>query len=162
MADAMVVSVGPRAVVGGRPGGLTFGKKAVAAPGWIRGAATARPDLVSPASIAPADFDLPRRQISLAAFSTPVGHFGNFGRNVLTGPSAYNWDFSLFKNFKVLEKQQVQFRAEMFNIFNTPQFSNPGSTKSATTTFGQSLSTIPAVGGFGSNRQIQFALRYGF
>jgi hypothetical protein len=80
----------------------------------------------------------------------------------LTGPSAYNWDFSLFKNFSVTERQQVQFRAEMFNIFNTPQFSNPGSTTSAASTFGQSLSTIPAVGGFGSNRQIQFALRYGF
>jgi hypothetical protein len=126
------------------------------------GAATARPDLVSAAAITPASPDLPKRQISLAAFSTPVGHFGNFGRNVLTGPSAYNWDFSLFKNFSVTERQQVQFRAEMFNIFNTPQFSNPGSTTSAASTFGQSLSTIPAVGGFGSNRQIQFALRYGF
>jgi hypothetical protein len=50
----------------------------------------------------------------------------------------------------------------MFNIFNTPQFSNPGSTTSSAATFGQSLGTIPAVGGFGSNRQIQFALRYGF
>ncbi len=50
----------------------------------------------------------------------------------------------------------------MFNVFNTPQFANPGSTTSATAAFGQSLGTIAAVGGFGSNRQIQFALRYGF
>ena len=126
------------------------------------GAATARPDLNSAIPVVPANYDLPKRQLSLAAFTTPVGHFGNLGRNVFTGPSAYNWDFSLFKNFTILERQQVQFRAEMFNIFNTPQFSNPGSTTSSSATFGQSLSTIPAVGGFGSNRQIQFALRYGF
>ncbi|MBZ5607582.1 MAG: TonB-dependent receptor [Acidobacteriia bacterium] len=126
------------------------------------GAATARPDLITGVAVTPANFDLPKRQLNLAAFATPVGHFGSLGRNVFTGPSAYNWDFSLFKNFAVTERQQVQFRAEMFNIFNTPQFSNPGSTTSSPATFGQSLSTIPAVGGFGSNRQIQFALRYAF
>ena len=126
------------------------------------GASTGRPDLVPGVSLTPSNPDLPTRQINLAAFKTPVGHFGNFGRNVLTGPSAYNWDFSLFKNFKVRERQTLQFRAEMFNIFNTPQFSNPASTTSAPATFGQSLTTIPAVGGFGSNRQVQFALRYSF
>ena len=31
----------------------------------------------------------------------------------------------MFKNFKVSERFSVQFRAEMFNIFNTPQFNNP-------------------------------------
>jgi len=126
------------------------------------GAATARPDLLAGVSTQPSSADLPKRQLSIAAFQTPVGRFGNLGRNVFTGPSAYNWDFSLFKNFTVLERQQVQFRAEMFNIFNTPQFANPGSTTSSPATFGQSLGTIAAVGGFGSNRQIQFALRYGF
>jgi hypothetical protein len=126
------------------------------------GAATARPDLVSGVPTRPANFDLPKAQLNLAAFVTPVGRFGNLGRNAFTGPSAYNWDFSLFKNFVIAEKHQVQFRAEVFNIFNTPQFSNPGSTTSAAATFGQSLGTIPAVGGFGSNRQIQFALRYAF
>jgi hypothetical protein len=126
------------------------------------GAATARPDLVPGVSTTPSSFDLPRRQLNLAAFVTPVGRFGNLGRNVFTGPSAFNWDFSLFKNFVITERHQVQFRAEMFNILNTPQFSNPGSTTSSAATFGQSLTTIPAVGGFGSNRQIQFALRYAF
>ena len=75
-----------------------------------------------------------------------MGRFGNLGRNVFTGPSAYNWDFSLFKNFKFKESQNIQFRAEMFNIFNTPQYSNPGSTTTAPATFGKSLTTIPAVG----------------
>ncbi len=126
------------------------------------GSATARPDVVPGVPLQPANPDFPNNEINLAAFKTPVGRFGSFGRNVLTGPTAYNFDFSLFKNFRVTERQTVQFRAEMFNIFNTPQFSNPASTTSAPATFGKSLSTIPAVGGFGSNRQIQFALRYGF
>ena len=123
---------------------------------------TGRPDLLPGVKPRPVNFDLPNNQLSPAAFQVPVGRFGNLGRNVLTGPSAYNWDFSLFKNFKFKESQNVQFRAEMFNIFNTPQYSNPGSTTTAAATFGKSLTTIPAVGGFGSNRQIQFALRYAF
>lgn len=126
------------------------------------GAATARPDLILGVPTQPAGYDLPKRQLNLAAFKAVSGRFGTLGRNVFTGPSAYNWDFSLFKNFAVTERQQIQFRAEMFNIFNTPQFANPGSTTSSPATFGQSLSTIAAVGGFGSNRQIQFALRYAF
>jgi hypothetical protein len=123
---------------------------------------TGRPDLLPGIPTKPSNFDLPNNQLNLAAFQVPVGRFGNLGRNVFTGPSAYNWDFSLFKNFKVSESRNVQFRAEMFNIFNTPQYSNPGSTTTAPATFGKSLTTIPAVGGFGSNRQIQFALRYAF
>lgn len=126
------------------------------------GASTGRPDLVAGVSPRPDNIDFPNNQLNLAAFKAPVGRFGTLGRNVFTGPSAYNWDFSLFKNFKIRETQGVQFRAEMFNIFNTPQFSNPGSTTNAPATFGKSFTTIPAVGGFGSNRQIQFALRYAF
>ncbi len=126
------------------------------------GTATGRPDLVLGVPLRPDNFDLPGNQLNLAAFKAPVGHFGNLGRNVLSGPSAYNWDFSLFKNFKLNERNAVQFRAEMFNLFNIPQFSNPQAAISAPATFGKSLSTIPAVGGFGSNRQIQFALRYSF
>jgi hypothetical protein len=127
-----------------------------------------RPDRVAGVDPRPSNFDLPTNQLNPAAFQTVTGRFGNLGRNVFTGPSAYNWDFSLFKNFKVRESQGVQFRAEMFNIFNTPPFANPASTFRATptgpipATFGRSLATIPAVGGFGSNRQLQFALRYSF
>jgi hypothetical protein len=127
------------------------------------GASTARPNVVSGVSERPSNFNLPSNQLNFAAFSVPApGTYGNLGRNTLRGPSAYNWDFSLFKNFKVTEKQTVQFRSEFFNIFNTPQFSNPNAALNAPVIFGQTLTTIPAVGGFGSNRQIQFALRYGF
>ena len=111
----------------------------------------------------PSNYDIPNAQVNLAAFRTPAaGTFGTLGRNVLRGPAAFNWDFSLFKSFKIQERHTFQFRAEVFNIFNIPQFSNPSVTLTAPTTFGRSFSTIPAVGGFGTNRQIQFALRYAF
>jgi len=50
----------------------------------------------------------------------------------------------------------------MFNLFNTPQFGTPGANLNAPVNFGRSLSTINAIGGFGTNRQIQFALRCSF
>jgi hypothetical protein len=127
------------------------------------GTASARPNLVAGVPLRPASVDIPGNQINLAAFTAPpTGSFGNVGRNILKGPSAYNFDFSLFKDFKVREHHTAQFRAEMFNIFNTPQFSNPGANLSAPNSFGKSLGTISTPAGFGTNRQVQFALRYSF
>lgn len=51
--------------------------------------------------------------------------FGNAGRNIITGPGTKQMDFSLFKNIAITERVRSQFRAEMFNITNTPQFNNP-------------------------------------
>jgi hypothetical protein len=51
--------------------------------------------------------------------------YGNSGVGILEGPGFKNVDFSLFKNFKVTERVRVQFRSELFNIFNTPQFARP-------------------------------------
>jgi hypothetical protein len=122
-----------------------------------------RPDVVAGVPARPSNYSLPDNQINLAAFSAPGdGVFGNGGRNTLKGPSAFNWDFSLFKNFRVREHQTLEFRAEMFNVFNTPQFAAPVANMSSIA-FGQSLSTINAGSGFfGSNRQIQFALKFVF
>jgi hypothetical protein len=127
------------------------------------GTASARPNRVPGVPLRPSSIDLPSNQFNIAAFiAPPTGSFGNVGRNILKGPSAYNWDFSLFKDFRVREHQTLQFRAEMFNIFNTPQFSNPGASLSAPNSFGKSLGTISTPAGFGTNRQVQFALRYSF
>jgi hypothetical protein len=51
----------------------------------------------------------------LNARGTPITTFGNASRMVLRGPGSKNLDFSLFKNFNVTERTQVQFRAEAFN-----------------------------------------------
>jgi hypothetical protein len=102
--------------------------------------------------------------INPAAFVTPLGtgQFGDSGRNMLRGPALLNWDFSVFKKFKVRESQLLEFRAEIFNVFNTPEFSNPAANVSAPATFGQSFSTITTPVGFPSQRQIQLALKYFF
>jgi hypothetical protein len=122
-----------------------------------------RADVVPGVDPTPAGKDLPTRMFNIAAFRTPApGTNGNSGRNILRGPAALNTDFSLFKNFRIRETKNLQFRAEMFNLFNTPQFGQPGATLTAPATFGRSLATIGTIGGFGSNRQVQLALRLNF
>src|ERR1035441_6471996 len=51
--------------------------------------------------------------------------FGNSGRNVLVGPDRVNLDINLNKNFYFHERYRVQFRAEAFNLTNTPPFGLP-------------------------------------
>ena len=46
------------------------------------------------------------------------GAFGNFGRNTLRGPAAYNMDFSLCKSIPINEPFKVQLRIEAFNVLN--------------------------------------------
>jgi hypothetical protein len=67
----------------------------------------------------------------------------------------------LLKKFRI-ERHEFQFRTEIFNIFNTPQFSQPGSSIAAPGNFGQSTGTLSTVSNFGTQRQIQFGLRYNF
>jgi hypothetical protein len=59
--------------------------------------------------------------------------FGNTGRNILRGPGLNNMDASIFRDFPLTERFRLQFRAEAFNISNTPAFNNPGATVSAAT-----------------------------
>ena len=90
-------------------------------------------------------------------------HPGNLSRDSVTGPSFVNADFSVIKNTKLTERVNLQFRGEMFDIFNHPNFGNPGLTFSPTsTTFGVITSTRFPTGDFGSARQIQFALKLKF
>jgi hypothetical protein len=65
---------------------------------------------------------------STNAFVSPGQYqYGNSGRNILVGPGTKEFDLSLFKNFVFNESgsRHLQFRAEAFNVFNTPQFNNP-------------------------------------
>ena len=57
--------------------------------------------------------------------------YGNAGGGILRGPDQSNFDTALLKTTRLGEKQTVQFRAEFFNLFNHPQFSNPGAAGSA-------------------------------
>src|SRR6185437_746089 len=60
------------------------------------------------------------------AFSKPAaGTFGVQPRNSLRGPGFLAWDMGLCKNFQIYESQTLQFRFEMFDILNHPNWSNP-------------------------------------
>jgi hypothetical protein len=54
-----------------------------------------------------------------------AGQYGSEGRNVVQGPGLVTWDFSLFKNFPLTEKTDLQFRAESFNFLNHTNFGLP-------------------------------------
>ena len=62
------------------------------------------------------------------AFVSPGAYvYGNSGRNILVGPRTTQFDVSVFKSFPFSADniRRVQFRAEAFNLANTPQFNNP-------------------------------------
>src|SRR5215471_5496285 len=88
-------------------------------------------------------------------------HPGSLGRNTIVGPNFLNTDFSVTKNTKITERFNVQFRAELFDIFNHPNFGDPVLTATSTS-FGIIQSTRFPTGDFGSARQIQFALKLQF
>jgi hypothetical protein len=95
---------------------------------------------------------------SRSSFAVPgPNRFGNAGRNTLRGPRLSNYDFSVFRNFSFGERFQLEYRAEFYNLANTPHFANPtGNVSSAN--FGTITSTLNGYG----NRQIQMALRLKF
>src|SRR6266567_3994491 len=63
----------------------------------------------------------------------PIPTFGNAARMVLRGPGQRNLDFSVFKDFHFGEKRRLEFRAESFNLSNTPTFNLPSPTSAALT-----------------------------
>jgi hypothetical protein len=90
--------------------------------------------------------------------------YGDSGSGILLGPGQFNWDMSALKTTRITERQTVQFRAEFFNAFNHPQFTNPNAGQGAifslpdraSGSFGQITSTSV------NPRVIQFALKYIF
>jgi hypothetical protein len=95
--------------------------------------------------------------------TTTTCHPGNLSRNAVTGPKFVNTDLSVIKNTKLTERVNLQFRGEMFDIFNHPNFGNPGLTFTPTSkTFGVINNTRFPTGDFGSARQIQFSLKLKF
>jgi hypothetical protein len=79
------------------------------------------------------------------------GQYGNLGAYVLTGPGDHVWDFSIFKNNRIKERLNLQFRAEFFNVFNHTNWGNPN-TNLNSGNFGNITGTDAA-------RQIQFGLK---
>jgi hypothetical protein len=92
-----------------------------------------------------------------AAFTpNAIGTVGTTGINTLRGPGFSEVDLAFTKITPLSEHQNLQFRAEFFNIFNHPDFAVPTSTLSAGPRFGAITSTV------GTPRVIEFSLRYAF
>jgi hypothetical protein len=132
----------------------------------------------------------PNSSYNINAFSfesnydgTPGDTIGDVGRNALRAPAYFQFDLSGMKNFLISERVTVQFRADIFNLFNHPNFANPdGGICSSITApappgqplpicvpnanFGRVGQTIASedgtqIGG-GTARQTQFSLKFIF
>jgi hypothetical protein len=96
------------------------------------------------------------RWFDVNAFEQPANFtYGNSGSRILYPDMVRTFDFSLFKQFRVTEGSRIQFRAEAFNLPNTPSFSAPNATIGASSA-GRVTSTVS------SPRQIQAAIKYLF
>jgi outer membrane receptor protein involved in Fe transport len=99
------------------------------------------------------------------------GTIGNLGRNNILGPGYVDTDFGVLKNTKISERVSLQFRAELFNIFNHPNFSLPNAAvfnagslatnyqATPSTTAGQITALVGAGGLTNIARQTQFSLK---
>jgi len=101
------------------------------------------------------------RYFNTSAFVAPlkIGDgtaLGNGPRNYLTGPGFWNTDMAVVKNFPVRENVRAEFRTEFFNLFNHPNFANPGSNVASPASFGVISNTVAAP------RILQLALRIRF
>jgi outer membrane receptor protein involved in Fe transport len=95
------------------------------APSFSAGS-TLYPDIVGSPSVSNPSIS---RWFNTAAFANPAtGTFGDTGRNTLIGPGFSDVDFSVAKEFPLhFEGIRLEFRADMFNVFNHPNFANPDS-----------------------------------
>ncbi len=127
------------------------------------------------------------------AFLIPQpGTFGNLGRNAYIGPGLAQFDLTLHKRLPITEKVNLEFRAELYNLFNKANFGNPPATlgaglaagynvaagaepaasglqpgqpytaSAAGGAFGRFSSTVANTVGLGAQRQIQLSLRLNF
>ncbi len=102
----------------------------------------------------PADFATAATN-PLGAPVPPLGQFNNgTQRTICCGPGLEDWDFSVHKKISFGESKYVQFRAEIFNVFNRTNYSNPdGHFSDGPTEFGKITSA-------GDPRLFQFALKF--
>jgi len=97
-----------------------------------------------------------------AVFVNQGAAFGDLGRNVVIGPGFANLDVALVRNFKIREHLNFQLRADAYDIFNHPNFTNPVTTVPSTTLGIITGGTRAPAGDFGSSRQIQLAAKLQF
>jgi hypothetical protein len=96
-------------------------------------------------------------------FDVPAaGTLGNLGRNTMIGPSVWNVDVSLQREFSLGNSRRLQFRAEFFNLANHPNFRTPTGSVVFTGSGRFNPTAWRYTGTATTSRQTQFALRFSF
>jgi hypothetical protein len=132
----------------GTPFSLTYNPNQA---GWLGG----RPNVVS-SDVYPSNQSI-TNWFNTSAFAVPAPFtFGNMARNMLFGPGQKIIDVSVLKDFRFGENHFVQFRAEAFNMPNTPSFGNPGGNISVPASVGRITGVTV------SARAVQFGLKLVF
>jgi hypothetical protein len=95
------------------------------------------------------------------AFTTPLARtYGDTTRNLLRGPSLADIDASLFKDTRISERTSLEFRAEVFNLFNHANFAEPNQSLSPIAGTTNSLTGTPIIGSLLTpSREIQLGLK---
>jgi len=94
------------------------------------------------------------------AFIQPLpGTYGNVGRNILQAPGLAETDLSFTKLFSFSERLHLQFRTEVFNLFNHTNFNAPNPVVYASGTGGPSPTAGVITATSNTSRQIQFGLK---
>jgi Carboxypeptidase regulatory-like domain/TonB dependent receptor-like, beta-barrel len=117
---------------------------------------TVRPDVTGPIRV----IGSPDQWFDPSAF-VAVDRFGNLGRNVVIGPAFHNTDLSLIKSVRPGGPVGLQFRVDVFNLFNNPNFGPPGNIVGSPS-FGKITRTRLPTGEAGSSRQIQLGASVSF
>jgi hypothetical protein len=119
----------------------------------VGGGVSERPNVVGSPTLSNPTVD---QWFNVNAFALPTPYtYGNAGRDSLRGPGFWNFDFSVFRNFDLVERFRLQLRGEFFNIFNHTDFGNPSATL-GNPNFGVITSTA------NSPRTIQLALKLNY
>jgi hypothetical protein len=116
-----------------------------------------RPNLVCNPNSGP---KTPAQWFNTSCFAAPAAStYGNAGRDIVTGPATNNFDATFQKNFAIRENIQLQFRADMFDFFNHPNFNQPNRFFQAPTAKPFTFGTITSAN---DPRVTQLSLRLAF
>ena len=115
---------------------------------------------VNPAFTGNVILGTPNQWFNPSAFLAPPnasGFAGNLGRDTLIGPGLATWDVSFLKDTRVRERLNLQFRAELFNVLNHPNFNTPNAVVFTPTGVSPTAGIITSTATM--SRQIQFGLK---
>lgn len=152
----------------GRPFNITVNRSAASLPDGVASTPSAsappqRPNYVAGQPLYPSNQSVDF-WLNPAAFSVPAnGTWGNLGRNAARAPGMWQVDLALGKRTRITESVNVEFRGEVFNVFNRAQYGLPQSNISQAAQFGRIVNVINTTPtGIGGPRQIQLMLRLNY